>query len=437
MAENMYRIYVKVLSGLVVWSLLGLSAPTFAAPPPAANSAADVINVRFSGDEEQTRIVIETREVLDYRWFVLAQNGLRLVVDMPVVHWTGATSTKPTLTGKGDGHGAVVGYRFGKYSPTTSRLVFDLKDAMQVKKDFYLAPGVDGAPHRLVLDLTKTDPISFASEAGFSEPFTPRPIGKAALRSAVKSGGVSYTNDETAASRKPKRSNRSSKRIIVIDAGHGGKDPGSLGSRSHEKNINLRAAIELKKVLEKSGKYTVRLTRSKDVFIELVDRVEYARKQEADLLISLHSDSAANKKARGASVYTLIEWASRRAKGEVMRGDSSIIGVDVASARPGVDDILLNLSQRQTQNESAILAEILTSRLARISPMVGNPHRDKNLFVLLAPDVPSVLVEMGFLSNKQDEANLGSIRHMRKLMGAVGGSVDEYFARSERLHASR
>lgn len=397
----------------------------------AGDSEADITKVRFSGDSEQTRIVIETREELDYRWFALAQSGLRLVVDMPVVKWQFENEPKPVLSGSGKGYGVVTGYRFGKYSPTTSRLVFDLDEAMVVKKDFFLKPTEEGAPYRLVLDLNKIDPITFAAEAGFSQPFIPRPV-------SIKES-TSLPPDVAVPSRKPSISYNRGRKIIVIDAGHGGKDPGTIGSRQklQEKAVNLKAAKVLKRRLEKSGKYTVRLTRSTDVYIALVDRVKFARRQQADLLISLHSDAAGNTKARGASVYTRIEWAGRRTKKEVMQGDRSIIGVDIANARPGVDDILLNLSQRQTQNESAIFAEILTPRLARVGPMLSNAHRDKNLFVLLAPDVPSVLVEMGFLSNRYDEANLGSGRYMNKLMNAVGDSVDAYFKQTASLHAAR
>ncbi len=413
----------KICIGCIAF--FALTAPVY-----ANESKADVHLIRFSGDKEHTRIVIETREKLDYRLFSLAQNGLRLVLDMPVVRWKAEEGNAAVLTGIGKGYGVVRGYRFGQYSPTTSRLVFDLEEAMEVKKDFVLPPSSENATYRLVLDLQKTDPIRFASEAGFREPFTPRPI-QAAYH-------VPDTTGVAIPSRKGRVSIRQkAKKVIMIDPGHGGKDPGAIGKKQREKNVNLRAAKALKKRLESSGKYTVRLTRATDVYVPLVDRVKRARRVRADLLISLHSDSTANAKARGASIYTRIEWAGRRTKKEIMRGDRSIIGVDIASARPGVDDILLNLSQRQTQNESAIIAEILAARLARIGPMLPNSHRDKNLFVLLAPDVPSVLIEMGFLSNRHDEANLGSDRYLRKLMGAVGDSVDAYFKQSARLHAAR
>ncbi len=420
--KRMHGILFRVLYG--IGTIMLMASQVFANP-----SVADVTKVRFSGNTEQTRIVIETRQELDYRWFSLAQNGLRLVLDMPVVKWQIDETKKPVLSGSGEGYGAVSRYRFGQYSPTTSRLVFDLREAMEVEKDFFLKPATKGAPYRLVLDLRKTDPITFAAEAGFREPFTPRPVNISYASTPKNTSGVP--------SRKKYSGLRHGRKIIVIDAGHGGKDPGTVGKRQREKNVNLRAAKALKKILEKRGNYTVRLTRSTDVYVPLVDRVKFARSQEADLLISLHSDAAANTKARGASVYTRIEWAGKRTKKEIMRGDRSIIGVDIASARPGVDDILLNLSQRQTQNESAIFAEILTPRLARVGPMLANSHRDKNLFVLLAPDVPSVLIEMGFLSNRYDEANLGSDRYIRKLMGAVGDSVDAYFKQSARLHAAR
>ncbi len=423
MGKALYRV-------VVVLALLVLAAP---GPVRAANASAVVSTVRFSGDGEQVRIVIETSRKLDYRWFTLAQNGLRLVVDMPVVRWRLGDSGSLALSGQGPGFGAITGYRFGQNAPLTSRVVFDLGKAMAVRKDFYLPPVREGAPYRLVIDLEQTDPIAFIAEAGFKQPFVPQAVAPqpAVLQQARAKSPVP--------SRKRSRQLHLARKIIVIDPGHGGKDPGTIGKRQHlrEKMVNLRAARLLKRQLERTGRYTVRMTRSTDVFIPLVERVRFARAQEADLLISLHSDSAANTKARGASVYTRVEWASRRTKKEIMRGDPSIIGVDIAAARPGVDDILLNLSQRQTQNESAIFAEILTARLARVGPMLSRSHRDKNLFVLLAPDVPAVLIEMGFLSNRYDEANLGSDRYLRKLMGAVSASVDAYFRQTEKLHAAR
>ncbi len=400
------------LAALLFWAVL--------APASHGDSGA-VSAVRFSGNEQQTRIVIEMNEKLDYRLFTLAQNGLRLIVDMPSINWqlSGAQNA-------GHGQGAVAAYRYGNNTPQTSRLVFDLNRPVEVTSDFYIPPGKEFKNYRLVLDLKETDPIDFAAEAGFKEPFVPR---------------VRYARNSRvspAPSRKPRASHHG-KRIIIIDAGHGGKDPGAIGRvrKYKEKDINLKAALTLRKRLLKSGRYDVRMTRTRNVFVELKDRVKFARKNEGDLLISLHSDSAANPRARGASVYTKIEWAASRSKKEILHGKTDIIGVDTRRVEPGVGDVLVNLTMRDTQNQSAIFAEMVAARLKRVGPILPNAHRDKNLFVLLSPDVPAVLVEMGYLSNRYDEANLGSSRYMNKLMGAVGDAVDSYFKQVEHYEAAR
>ena len=283
----------------------------------------------------------------------------------------------------------------------------------------------------MVIDLKKIDLISFITNVGVYEPFfpvvdeqlaitAPEPQLATILGPSLKYGG-------------PK-----SKRIIVIDAGHGGKDPGAIGThkKTREKRVNLRAALALKKRLEKSGKYKVYLTRSTDRFIELEDRVKIARNRQADLFISLHADAAKNKKARGSSVYTLSERARGRSKTEILKGSDWLIDVDLAAAAPEVSEILIDLSARQTNNQSAVFAKLLVPELAKAGPLLGNTHRNGNLYVLLAPDVPAVLIEIGFLSNKQDEVKLNTKRYITRITNSIGDAVDKYFRQTDRLHAS-
>lgn len=422
---------------LVLGLLLGMHAS-------ASTAAANVHDVRFSGTSDKTRIVLEMNAKPDYRWFTLASQGHRLVVDFPVLNWE-LEGHKPTEQGTGKGTGLVGNFRYARNSPTTSRLVLDLNAPAHVAKEFILEPGKDNPDYRLVLDLKPMDPIAFITSSGFQEPFVPKKpqLKKPQVQTAStrKISRPLVQHAVFAPSLKPDSQayGHRRKKVIVIDAGHGGKDPGASGKwkRTLEKSVNLRAALALKKALQKTGKYDVRLTRSKDVFIPLEGRVKFARDLEADLFISLHSDSAGNTGARGASVYTLAERASGRSKREILRGSSNwLIDVDLQKSRPEVNDILIDLSQRQTKNQSAVFAEMLIPRLARVGPLARNTHRDGNLFVLLAPDVPAVLIEMGFLSNKHDEANLRSNRYIRKLMGAVADGANAYFRQSERLHAS-
>lgn len=225
--------------------------------------------------------------------------------------------------------------------------------------------------------------------------------------------------------------------IVVIDAGHGGRDPGAIGRFRgiHEKDVTLAAARHLRDVLQASGRYRVVMTRNSDRFLELEERLQIARANNADLFISLHADSNPNPNARGASVYTLSERGVNRARHMIDRYDWVI---DVGDeARPAiVQDILVDLTQRETTNRSADFAQTLIPRLGRATPLLRNTHRNAGFFVLLAPDVPAVLIELGFLTNREDETRLAQDRRLRRKASAIGEAVDAYFA-SRTQFASR
>lgn len=396
--------------------------------------ATEVVDLRFSGNLEQTRIVIELDSEQPYRWFTLASQGSRLVIDFPKLSWS-ISGSSAIEQGEGDGHGLIAKYRFAKNTKETSRLVFDLADPVEVSREFYLSPSADNSSYRLVIDLKKTDLISFITNVGAYEPFNPVADGQ---ENGQLVSAVTEPQLVTILAPSLKYGGPKTKRVIVIDAGHGGKDPGAIGAhkKTREKHVNLRAALALKKRLEKSGKYKVYLTRSTDRFIELEDRVKIARNRQADLFISLHADAAANKKARGSSVYTLAERARGRSRREILKGNDWLIDVDLAAAAPEVSEILIDLSARQTKNQSAVFAELLVPELAKAGPLLGNTHRNGNLFVLLAPDVPAVLIEIGFLSNRQDEIKLNTKRYITRVTNSIGDAVDKYFRQNDRLHAS-
>ena len=224
-------------------------------------------------------------------------------------------------------------------------------------------------------------------------------------------------------------------KVIVVDAGHGGHDSGALGATRQEKELTLAAAQALKSRLERSGHYRVVLTRDSDVFIPLETRVKITREGGADLFISLHADSAGgNASTHGASVYTLSDKASSRASRFVSRDDwfmkASLTG------DTGVRDILFDLTQRATKNRSAAFAQTLVSRIEGKAPLLRRSQRDAGFMVLLAPDVPAVLLEMGFVSNAEDEDFLRDPGQRKQMMGAVGDAIDDYFAQATRL-ASR
>lgn len=220
----------------------------------------------------------------------------------------------------------------------------------------------------------------------------------------------------------------STKPLIVIDPGHGGKDPGAVGQKGLlEKTVTTSAANELKRLLEATGRYDVLLTRDGDSFVDHDDRVRIAREKHADLFISIHADSTNSPSTRGASVYTLADRARNRSR-RIVTGQNWIMDVDLAEQSDSVGDILVDLAQRSTENQSEAFANILLGHLEGKTVLVGNSHRRAGYYVLLAPDVPAVLLELGFLSNVQDEKLLKTKAHRTKLMKSVRLSVDEYFA---------
>ena len=217
------------------------------------------------------------------------------------------------------------------------------------------------------------------------------------------------------------------KPVIVIDPGHGGRDPGAVGSKgTHEKKITWASAKELQNQLLSTGRYTVIMTRSNDVYVDHEERIRIARAGGADLFISIHADSAGNKTARGASVYTLADRAKNRSK-RIVNSQNWIMDVDLTAQSDPVGDILVDLAQRSTATQSEKFADMLFNELGGTTHLIGNSHRRAGYFVLLAPDVPAVLLEMGFLSNKEDETLLNSSAHRKKVLNSVTRSINKYF----------
>ena len=218
------------------------------------------------------------------------------------------------------------------------------------------------------------------------------------------------------------------KPVIVIDPGHGGRDPGAIGQKGTlEKTITTKAANELAARLRKSGRYKVVITRTTDNYVDHDARLRKARTSQADLFISIHADSVGNKKTRGASVYTLADRAKGRSK-RIVNNQNWILDVDLSEQSDPVGDILVDLAQRKTESQSDAFAEILLEELQGQTKLVGNSHRRAGYYVLLAPDVPAVLLELGFLSNAQDEKLLLNKKHRTKILASVERAIDTYMA---------
>lgn len=219
--------------------------------------------------------------------------------------------------------------------------------------------------------------------------------------------------------------------LIVLDPGHGGRDPGAIGvSGTLEKRITLAAALELKARLERGGRCRVLLTRSRDVFVPLGARIDLARRRDAALFLSLHADSAPG--ARGASVYTLSETASDSFSAALAQRENradAAGGMRLPSVPPEVQRILISLMKRETRQGSERIARLTVAALKDEVALLPNTHRRAGFVVLKAPDVPSALVEMGFLSNAADEAALRRPAHRAKLAAALAEAVHGYLER--------
>lgn len=397
---------VDLMGGRILILALALTAFAGAA---GAQTSPEIRNVRFGIDGDTTRIVIETANATQFNAFTLSDPSARLVLELPQSVWAVAA----LATGEGRGHGLVETFRFFDSSADASRLVFELSDTAMVVEQFPLPPETEGGNHRLVVDVRRAGSAEAANQSGF-----PEPQGLEAL--------ISTRADATYA--EPPRE----RRIIVVDAGHGGRDPGtSGGAGTREATVNLEAALELRRQLEATGRYEVILTRSDDTYLTLEQRVRIASAARADLFISLHADAAGpNSTARGASVYTLSDHGAGRARDRALQSTDWILE-NAPPRRAEVNNILVSLALREKRNQSAVFAEMLLPALAQVGPIVANPHRQRGFYVLLDSQTPAVLVEMGFLTNQEDESNLVSASYRRQLMAQIAATVDAYFARME------
>jgi len=398
-----------------VWWLAGLAAALCLAGADRAAWTAQpephVTAVRLGEHPDKTRIVFDVTEKLDYRVFLLA-DPYRVVIDLPELTWE---APPPREDG---GVGLIKGYRFGLFAPGTWRVVLDVAQPVKIKEMRVIEPR-EGYRYRLVLDLAPETREAFLAETKRSAAAAaPAPAPVAPARPEPKPG----------------------KKVVVIDPGHGGVDPGALGRTGvYEKFLTLSMAGELKRALESVGRYHVVLTRDRDIFLPLRERIAIGRAAGADLFISLHADTIDDSRIRGLSVYTLSETASDKEAAALAASANKsdvIAGVDLTNANPDVANILIDLAQRETMNLSANFAEFAVADLAREAALLGKTHRFAGFAVLKAPDVPSVLVELGYLSNREDERQLRDPVYRGRLAAALVKSVERYFAWKDGLSKS-
>lgn len=358
--------------------------------------------IRFGQNGLRTRFVIDLSRKTEPQIFFLSSPN-RIVIDIPKASW----DEKPAIASSG----VVAGYRHGLFSAGVYRIVLDLKEAAVVDKAFPL-PAKDGYSSRYVIDL--------------------KPAGQAAFNKAVVASRES--RKRLAVVKQPQvhaAIPKNGKRIVVIDPGHGGVDPGTLGRGGpNEKTIVLKISKAIKRQLESTGRYKVFLTRTKDIYIPHRQRFGKAKAVGADLFISVHVDSIKNPRVSGGTVYTLNERASDRESALLAAKENKsdiLAGVDLAETNSEVSNILIELAQRETMNASARFAEILVPEMRQQVSMHKKGHRFANLLVLKSPDVPSVLVETGYITNKADARLLNSDAGAHKISKAIYNAVDRYF----------
>jgi len=393
------------------WAFLGMifTAAASAGEGPPVSSAGDSLPAataaRLGGDESQTRFVLDLSRKIDLHAFTLA-DPYRVVLDIPQVNFA-----LPPKTGESS-RGLVKAFRFGLVMPGGSRLVFDLAKPARVDKAFAIDASVD-APARLVLELVATDRESFLRKIAL-DGRSARPDLPSANRSQNSSGDP--------------------RPLVAIDPGHGGIDTGTKGANGElEKDIVLNFAQRLREGIEKSGKYRVIMTRSDDTFVPLADRVHIARSAGASLFVSIHADALPRGEgdAQGASIYTLSETASDSEAARLAEKENRadvIAGVDLKSEPDDVAGILIDLAERETKSFSLQFAHKLAGEMKAATRLHKTPLKSAGFRVLRAPDVPSVLIELGYVSNHQDLQSLLSDHWRERTADSIAQAVDVYFA---------
>ena len=396
-------VFLTLLAVAMAW-------PAAASMQPAATALA--IGAAGAG----TQVSITFTQAPRYRVFTLVGPD-RVVIDLEEVEFRIPDSAR-------SGAGPIKAMRFGLFQPGTSRMVLDLAGP-HVIMGAELA-GAGAGPSTLVLRLY---PVSAVEAAGRS--------GQVVAATLAQPVSIATSRLPQL---KPKGPSAAGRVVVAVDAGHGGVDPGAIGTRgTFEKTVTFSFAQDIKEQLEKTGRFKVVLTREGDRFMRLRDRIAAARRAGAQLFISLHADSHPDRSSRGASVYTLSEEASDAEAAALAAKENKadlIAGMDLSSENEVVTSILIDLAQRETKNLSAQFASMLVKELGRNTRLLRNTHRFAGFAVLKAPDVASVLIELGYLSNPADEKQLLSAEYRTKLAQSVARAVADYFDWQESLKRS-
>jgi N-acetylmuramoyl-L-alanine amidase len=393
--------------------------------PIAASGLPVVSGARLAGDGKQTRFILDLDKSIPFRVFPLA-DPYRVVLDIPQVSFR-----LPAGTGAA-GRGLIKEFRYGLVMPGGSRVVFDLSGPARIANS-YVLEAANGQPPRLVLELEEVDSTAFVQSLSADN----RPELRPAIAAAKDSVAAIEANAEVTskpAAMSDKAAPPDLRPVIVIDPGHGGIDNGTQSGNEYEKNLVLGFGLALRDRIEKNGKYRVVMTRTDDTFIPLDDRVKIARTQSAALFVSIHADALPRREgdAQGATIYTLSDRASDAEAERLAEAENkadAIGGVNLTEEPTDVADILIDLAQRETRTFSNRFARLLMGEMKNTTRMHKHPLKSAGFRVLKAPDVPSVLVELGYVSNKDDLEHLVSENWRSRTVGSVAQAIDAFFAK--------
>ena len=437
--KRLYEIARRAVLVPLVTVLLGFSLTGTA---PATASEVVATGARVGGDATRTRFVADVSGPVSFTVYVLP-DPYRVMIDLPEV----AFDLPPD-----SGHktrGLISEFRYGEADASRSRIVLDTTGPVLIEKSFIVAPQA-GQPARIVVDLVKTTKEGFAKAYKADEAKSENDVAEGDGLAEDASNGAGKEEDVAEAVAPPlprpkpgseaaerdlpahKPARPGGRRLIVIDPGHGGIDPGAIGIRkTKEKDVVLAFGLKLRDILKTSGNYDVVMTRDDDEFLSLKKRVRVAREHEADLFIAVHADTVRGQNARGATIYTLSERASDAEAAELAHKENRadiIAGVDLGDENEAVTDILIDLAQRESKMHSMFFAKKAVTEMKAVTRFTGKPLRSAGFVVLKAPDVPSVLIELGYLSSRQDEAQLTSPAWQDRVAGAMARAIDRYFA---------
>lgn len=358
-------------------------------------------DLRVGGTPKETRLVVDFKQPFDYK--ILPKNTPgTLTISLP------KTQKTEKLT---KGLGRITGAELKPIDATTTHLSIRTTAGSGLKHCFRLHPTEPGKPYRLVVDIGP-------QEDALPPPVVPKPLDKKPQRPTEKVIPAPPLK-------------KSLRPVIAIDPGHGGIDPGTIGLNGvREKDVTLAMALELQRQLVSTGRYRVVLTRDRDVFLPLKARVTKARKAKADLFISLHADSHPNPETKGMCVYTLSKNRSDREAERLAARENKadlIAGLDLSTESTEVTNILIDLAQRDSMNLSSDFAQGFVESLQVDLRLPNKPHRLGSFAVLTAPDIPSILIELGYLSNREEAQKLSQSTYRRKLSLLLKNAVDGYY----------